>query len=235
MSAGASGAVLVLEGVGREYEGPPTTRALADIDLTVNSGEFVAIVGPSGSGKSTLLNLIGALDRPTEGAITIGGHRVEHLSDRDLSLLRGQQIGFIFQTFNLIDGLDAADNVGLGLVYRGVSRRERRRRALESLEHVGLAHRSMHRPGQLSGGERQRVAIARALVGRPSIVLADEPTGNLDSRNGDNILRLLRELSDETGTALVLVTHSPDAAAICHRELLLRDGEIVGETVRLRL
>ncbi len=231
MSAGASGAVLVLEGVGREYEGPPTTRALADIDLTVNSGEFVAIVGPSGSGTSTLLNLIGALDRPTEGAITIGGHRVEHLSDRDLSLLRGQQIGFIFQTFNLIDGLDAADNVGLGLVYRGVSRRERRRRALESLEHVGLAHRSMHRPGQLSGGERQRVAIARALVGRPSIVLADEPTGNLDSANGGAILEILDDLH-RAGSTIVLITHDETVAARLPRRLTMSDGRLTDDSQR---
>jgi putative ABC transport system ATP-binding protein len=222
-------AVLELDDIGKEYDGPPTTRALLGINLTVDTGEYVGIVGPSGSGKSTLLNLLGALDRPSEGTLRIDGYEVNRLSDKRLSALRGRRLGFVFQTFNLIDGLDAADNVELGLLYAGAPKRHRRRRALEALERVGLAQRASHRPSRLSGGERQRVAIARALVSEPALLLADEPTGNLDTTNGQAILRLFADLHRD-GATIVLITHDSSIVDTLPRHVTIRDGRIVHDT-----
>ena len=208
---------------------------LQNVSFELRAGERLALTGPSGSGKTTLLNCLGGVDRPDTGRIELGGVALNTLDGDALAAVRRRRLGTIFQFFHLLPTLTAAENVELPLQLNGVSTVERMERVRYLLERVQVSHRAEARPSELSGGEMQRVAIARALAHRPELLLADEPTGNLDSRNGDNILRLLRELSDETGTALVLVTHSPDAAAICHRELLLRDGEIVGETVRLRL
>lgn len=218
-------------GVGRSYAG---RAVLKNVSFELLAGERLALTGPSGSGKTTLLNCLGGVDRPDIGRIELGGVALETLDGDALAAVRRRRLGTIFQFFHLLPTLTAAENVELPLQLNGVPTEERMERVRYLLERVQVSHRADARPSELSGGEMQRVAIARALAHRPELLLADEPTGNLDSRNGDNILRLLQELSDETGTALVLVTHSPDAAAICHRELLLRDGEIVGETVRLR-
>ena len=199
---------------------------LAGVSLTVRAGERVALTGPSGSGKTTLLNLLGGVDRPRSGRIEFEGRLLGDLDADALALLRRQCIGTVFQFFHLLPTLTAAENVELPLQLLGVPAAERRERISALLERVGVAGRAAALPGELSGGEMQRVAIARALVHRPRLLLADEPTGNLDSRNGERVLRLLRELSDETGTAMVLVTHSAEAAAICHREIRLRDGVI---------
>jgi putative ABC transport system ATP-binding protein len=217
--------VLDLVGVGKEYPGEPPTRVLDGVDLQVETGELVAIVGPSGSGKSTLLNIVGTLDRPTEGAVWIAGHDTSVLSDDELSGLRSREIGFVFQQFFLLSGMTAADNVADGLLYTGMPLDERRTRAADALERVGLAHRVGHDPSKLSGGERQRVAIARALVGQPSIVLADEPTGNLDSRSSAAIIDLLHELNDD-GASILVITHDRDIAAGLPRQVEVRDGHI---------
>ena len=208
--------------------GEEEVRALDGVSFDVRRGEWVAVVGQSGSGKSTLMNLIGALDSPTSGTYRINGRDVEKLSDNELADLRNREIGFVFQTFQLLPRSSALANVELPLVYRGVGRTERRDRAMATLEAVGLANRMHHRPNELSGGQRQRVAIARALVGQPSLLLADEPTGNLDSSTGEDIMRLFGELH-QRGNTILLVTHEPRLAARCPRAIRLMDGRVVAD------
>jgi len=212
-------------GLRKAYQmGEVTVNALQGVDFAVEKGEFVAIMGPSGSGKSTLLHLLGGLDAPNDGEVMLGGRRLAHLSDDDVTIVRRRQIGFIFQFFNLLPTLSAAENVALPLLIDGRSLDEYRLRIDELLTLVGLAGRQDHKPDQLSGGEQQRVAIARALVTDPVIVLADEPTGNLDSESGDEILRLLRRACDEKGQTIVMVTHDPKAAEYADRIVRLKDG-----------
>ena len=225
MSAVASSApALAVSAVTKAY-GP--RRVLDAVSFDVAPGERVALTGPSGSGKTTLLNCLGGVDRPDSGEIRLLGERIDRLDADALNLLRRERVGTIFQFFHLLPTLSAAENIELPLQLLRLPATERHTRVSALLARVGLAHRADALPSQLSGGEQQRVAIARALVHRPALLLADEPTGNLDSANGDNILALLRELTDETRTALVLVTHSEEAAAICHRRVRLRDGRVV--------
>jgi putative ABC transport system ATP-binding protein len=204
-------------------------RALDGVDLVVERGDSVAIMGPSGSGKSTLLGLLGGLDRPTSGTLRFDGRDVTGLSEDELAAVRNQVVGFVFQNFQLLARTPAVANVGLPLVYRGLGRGERRRLAIEALQSVGLGHRLQHRPSQLSGGEQQRVAIARALVTEPAMLLADEPTGNLDSRSGEEVLDLLARLHDDRGVAVVVVTHDQGVASRFRRRVTLRDGRLVSE------
>jgi len=203
------------------------TLALDSIDVSIESGEFVSIMGPSGCGKSTLLNLMGLLDEPSTGAISLDGEAIEGYADRSVAKLRNEKIGFVFQEFHLINDLRVLDNVEIPLLYRKMSSKERRKRALSALDRVGLASRVHHFPSQLSGGQQQRVAIARAIVGRPKLVLADEPTGNLDSRMGDEIMAILNELNQEHGATVVMVTHDQKLAAETQRVVRLFDGRQV--------
>ena len=208
--------------------GAERVHALAGVDLEIERGEYVAIMGASGSGKSTLMNLLGCLDTPTSGSYHLNGTAVETLDDVQLATIRNKEIGFVFQTFNLLARTSALENVELPLIYAGAPRRERRTMALDALERVGLAGRADHEPSELSGGQRQRVAIARALVNRPSILLADEPTGNLDSATSDEIMRLFDEIHRQ-GNTVVLVTHESEIAAHAERRIVLRDGRIVSD------
>ncbi|MGW0536043.1 ABC transporter ATP-binding protein [Streptomyces sp. NPDC003032] len=219
--------VVELRGVTKEYAGG--VAALRGVDLTVTAGELLGIVGPSGSGKSTLLHIVGTLDRPTAGSVAIAGHDIAALADRSLSALRAWHIGFVFQAFHLVPGMSARDNVAEGLLYCGLSRAERRRRAAYALERVGLADRMKHRPHELSGGQKQRVAIARAVVGEPDLLLADEPTGALDSASGDAVMALLHDLNAE-GATIAVITHDTEIAERLPRQVRIRDGRVVADT-----
>ena len=223
--------IVHLSSIYKEYPGEPPTPVLHDVNLSVRPGELAAVVGPSGSGKSTLLNIIGTLDRPTTGSVQIAGYDTAALSDNDLSALRAREIGFVFQQFYLLSGMTAVDNVADGLLYSGRSLAQRRSLAVDAMEQVGLGHRLSHDPSKLSGGERQRVAIARALVGKPSVVLADEPTGNLDSRSSDAILALLHDLN-QAGATILVITHDRDIAAALPRRITMLDGRIESDTSR---
>jgi len=221
-------AIIKIQEVWKIYTmGEVEVPALRGLDLTIQQGEFLAVLGPSGSGKSTALNMIGSLDTPTKGHIYLDGIDISSLSESDLAQLRGKKIGFIFQVFNLIPSLDAVGNVALPLVFQGVSREERRKRAIELLTKVGLGHRLTHKPNQLSGGERQRVAIARALANDPEVILADEPTGNLDSKTGLEVMDILDNLHKKENKTIIMVTHDQDLVKYSERVCYLMDGKII--------
>jgi len=227
--SGAATPVVEVEAVTKAYPSEPPVEALRGVSFTVSSGELLAIVGPSGSGKTTLLHLVGTLDRPSSGTVRITGLDIARLTDRELSALRAQRIGFVFQQFFLAEHESALDNVADGLLYAGVAPAERRELAAGALDSVGLGHRGRARPTQLSGGERQRVAIARALAGSPAILLADEPTGNLDSANSQAILDLFEQLHETSGTTITVITHERDIAARLPRQIEMLDGRMVGD------
>ena len=221
--------LLRVEGLVREYRmGGETVAALSGVDLSIDRNEYVAIMGPSGSGKSTLMNILGCLDTPTRGTYWLNGQEVSRMTDLELARVRNKEIGFVFQTFNLLARATALKNVELPLVYAGVRARERHDRAMEALTRVGLAERMDHKPNELSGGQRQRVAVARALVTRPALLLADEPTGNLDSRTGAEVLRMFEQLH-AGGQTIVVVTHDAEVAAHAQRRIVLRDGAIASD------
>ena len=224
-----SAPVVELRDVTKRYPGSPPVDSLRHVNLRVDAGELVAILGPSGSGKTTLLHIVGTLDRPTSGTVRLAGVETAAMSDSRLAGFRAMRLGFVFQQFFLLDGMSVLENVAGGLLYRGVDPKTRRRLAVESLERVGLRHRLAHRPGQLSGGERQRTAIARAVVGRPALVLADEPTGNLDSAAGAGIIALLEDLNRD-GTTIIVITHNHEVAAAMHRRVELRDGLVESDS-----
>jgi putative ABC transport system ATP-binding protein len=224
--------LIALQGIEKVYDmGAEKIRALAGVDLAVEKGEYLAIMGSSGSGKSTLMNLIGCLDTPTAGTYRLNGQAVESMNDLELAGIRNREIGFVFQTFNLLARTSALQNVELPLIYAGANRRERRQRAEAALSRVGLGDRMQHLPNELSGGQRQRVAIARALVNTPSILLADEPTGNLDSATSEEIMRLFADLH-AGGNTVILVTHEPDIAAHARRRVTLKDGRVVADVTQ---
>jgi putative ABC transport system ATP-binding protein len=219
-------ALVELRNVSKIYRlGEEEIRALDDVSLDINVGEFISIIGPSGSGKSTLMHILGCLDSPTQGTIQLDGVMIQNASPREQAAIRNRKIGFVFQFFNLLPKLNVVQNVELPMIYSGISTKERRERAMATLESVGLANRAKHRPSQLSGGQQQRAAIARALVNNPRLVFADEPTGNLDSHTGEAILQLFRRLSEQ-GRTIVLVTHDPEIAAVTPRRIEIRDGKI---------
>lgn len=212
------------------YVGNQTVRALRGIDIDIKRGEYVAIMGPSGSGKSTLMNILGALDTPTEGDYFLNGTNVSLLEDDQLAAIRNREIGFVFQTFNLLHRYTALENVTLPLIYAGIPKHERREQAMQVLENVGLTDRVTHKPNELSGGQRQRVAVARALINNPSIILADEPTGNLDSKTSEDIMRLIGDIHEQ-GNTIIVVTHENDIAQKAERIIFLRDGQVESDTV----
>ncbi|MDE0846536.1 MAG: ABC transporter ATP-binding protein [Actinomycetota bacterium] len=222
-------AVMELIGVQKSYAGNPPVEALRGIDLTINEGELIGLVGTSGSGKSTMLNIMGALDHPTEGKVRIQGQDLSALSDRQLSSLRGRRIGFIFQQFHLIAGLSLVENVATGVLYQGTSRSQRIKNGIRLLTKVGLGNRLDHLPHQLSGGEQQRVAVARALMGEPAIILADEPTGNLDSKTSEEIVKLLHQLNED-GSTIIVVTHDRELASSFPGMVTLRDGLVESDS-----